>query len=310
MDVIYQTNTANLLPCVATVGIFDGVHVGHRFLINQVIASAKMQNLQSVVITFAKHPRSILSAGFHPELLNTLDEKIAQLATTGIDTCIVLEFTKEMAALSAYDFLKSILKDKFKVNTLFVGHDHRFGRDRLEGFTEYRQYGESMGMEVIQAKRYATAEFEHICSSEIRLEIQRGNFHSVNSLLSYNYSVKGKVVSGFKVGRKIGFPTANLVPNDAEKLIPPLGVYAVRVQWNNGKYNGMMNIGTRPTLSNDFKISLEVNIFNFDQDIYNQEIEVEFIQKIRDEKKFNGLDELIEQLNKDKVAVLEILSTL
>ena len=283
MDVIYQTNTANLLPCVATVGIFDGVHVGHRFLIDQVIASAKMQNLQSVVITFAKHPRSILSAGFHPELLNTLDEKIAQLATTGIDT---------------------------KVNTLFVGHDHRFGRDRLEGFTEYRQYGESMGMEVIQAKRYATAEFEHICSSEIRLEIQRGNFHSVNSLLSYNYSVKGKVVSGFKVGRKIGFPTANLVPNDAEKLIPPLGVYAVRVQWNNGKYNGMMNIGTRPTLSNDFKISLEVNIFNFDQDIYNQEIEVEFIQKIRDEKKFNGMDELIEQLNKDKVAVLEILSTL
>jgi riboflavin kinase / FMN adenylyltransferase len=183
MNVIYQNNTVNFLPCVATVGIFDGVHIGHRFLIDQVIASAKAQNLQSVVITFAKHPRSILSEDFHPELLNTLDEKIARLATSGIDTCIVLEFTEEMAALSAHNFLKYILKDQFKVNTLFVGHDHRFGHDRLEGFPEYKKYGESMDMEVIQAKRYATAEFEHICSSEIRLEIQRGNFSSANSLL-------------------------------------------------------------------------------------------------------------------------------
>jgi riboflavin kinase/FMN adenylyltransferase len=309
MNVIYQNNAANFLPCVATVGIFDGVHIGHRFLIDQVKASAKAKNLQSVVITFAKHPRSVLSEDFHPEVLNTLDEKIDQLSTTGIDTCIVLEFTEKMAELSAHDFLKSILKDKFKVNTLFVGHDHRFGHDRLEGFPEYKKYGESMGMEVIQAKRYATAEFEHICSSEIRLEIQRGNLSSANSLLSYNYSVKGKVVSGFKVGRTIGFPTANLVPNNAEKLIPPQGVYAVRICWNDEYYKGMMNIGTRPTLSDDFKISLEVNMFDFDQDIYNQEITVEFIQKIRDEKKFNGLDELIEQLNKDKVTVLEILSS-
>ena len=310
MNVIYQNNTVNLLPCVATVGIFDGVHIGHRFLIDQVKASAKAKNLQSVVITFAKHPRSILSEDFHPELLNTLDEKIDQLSTTGIDTCIVLEFTEEMAELSAHDFLKSILKDKFKVNTLFVGHDHRFGHDRLEGFPEYKKYGESMDMEVIQAKRYSTAEFVHICSSEIRVEIQRGNFASANSLLSYNYSIKGKVVSGFKVGRKIGFPTANLAPENTEKLVPPLGVYAVRIRWNAAVYKGMMNIGTRPTLSDDFKTSLEVNIFDFDQDIYNQEIEVEFIQKIRDEKKFNGLDELIEQLNKDKVTVLEILSSL
>jgi len=309
MNVIYQNNAANLLPCVATVGIFDGVHIGHRFFFFFLKASAKAKNLQSVVITFAKHPRSILSEDFHPELLNTLDEKIDQLSTTGIDTCIVLEFTEEMAELSAHNFLKCILKDQFKVKTLFVGHDHRFGHDRLEGFPEYKQYGESMGMEVIQAKRYATAEFQHICSSEIRLEIQRGNLSSANSLLSYNYSVKGKVVSGFKVGRTIGFPTANLVPNNAEKLIPPQGVYAVRICWNDEYYKGMMNIGTRPTLSDDFKTSLEVNMFDFDQDIYNQEIEVEFIQKIRDEKKFNGLDELIEQLNKDKVTVLEILSS-
>ncbi len=308
MNVIYQNKTDNLLPCVATVGIFDGVHIGHRFLIDQVIASAKVQHLQSVVITFAKHPRSILNPDFQPELLNTLDEKIAQLATTGIDTCVVLEFTEEMAGLSAQDFLKSILKDRFKVKTLFVGHDHRFGHDRLEGFPEYKKYGQGMGMEVIQAKRYSTAEFEHICSSEIRTEIHGGNFRSANSLLSYNYSVKGKIVTGFKVGRTIGFPTANLVPNNAEKLVPPLGVYAVRIQWNNEYYNGMMNIGTRPTLGDNFKTSLEVNIFNFDEDIYNQEIEVEFIQKIRNEKKFNGLDELIMQLNKDKVTVQEILS--
>jgi len=310
MNVIYHNDTANLLPCVATVGIFDGVHIGHRFLIDQVKASAKQQHLQSVVITFAKHPRSILSADFHPELLNTLDEKIGQLTTTGIDTCVVLEFSEEMADLSAHDFLKTVLKEQFNVQTLFVGHDHRFGHNRMEGFPEYKQYGQTMGMDVIQAQRYSTPEFQRICSSEIRQEIQRGDFTSAKSLLSYNYSVTGKVVSGFKVGRTIGFPTANLVPNNAEKLVPPQGVYAVQVHWNGNTYKSMMNIGTRPTLSDDFKTSLEVNIFNFDQDIYNQEIEVEFIQKIRDEKKFNGLDELIAQLNKDKVVVSEILSSL
>lgn len=310
MNVIYQNNTANLLPCVATVGIFDGVHVGHRFLIDQVKASAKQQHLQSVVITFSKHPRSILSPDFHPELLNTLDEKISQLATTGIDTCVLLEFSEKMSDLSAHDFLKTVLKEQFNVQTLFVGYDHRFGHNRLESFPEYRQYGQMMDMEVIQAKRYSTADFQHICSSEIRMEIQKGNFTSANTLLSYNYSVKGKVVSGFKVGRSIGFPTANIVPDNAEKIIPPLGVYAVRVRWNGNIYKGMMNIGKRPTLGDNFKTSMEVNIFNFDQDIYNQEIEVEFIQKIRDEKKFNGLDELIDQLNKDKEVVSEILSSL
>ena len=151
MNVIYHNDTANLLPCVATVGIFDGVHIGHRFLIDQVKASAKQQHLQSVVITFAKHPRSILSADFHPELLNTLDEKIGQLATTGIDTCVVLEFSEEMADLSAHDFLKTVLKEQFNVQTLFVGHDHRFGHNSMEGFPEYKQYGQTMGLDVIQA---------------------------------------------------------------------------------------------------------------------------------------------------------------
>lgn len=296
-----------LNSCVATVGFFDGVHAGHRFLIDELKAIAKAQNKKSVVITFAIHPRKVLDAAFKPELLNALSEKIALLESTGIDSCIVLDFTPEMAKLSAYEFIKTVLWEKYNVNTLLVGHDHRFGHNRTDGFAEYKKYGESLGMTVIQEKQYFTAEFANICSSEIRLALLRGEIETANKMLTYHYSLQGKVMNGFKNGRKIGFPTANLSPDDPDKIVPAHGVYAVRVHWNKQVYKGMMNIGTRPTLENGLHTSLEVHILDFDEDIYNQTIEIEFIQKIRDEQKFNGIDALIEQLNKDKQEVLAIL---
>ena len=305
MQLIYQSEINKLPPCAATVGFFDGLHAGHRFLIEKLKATAKIQNLKSVVITFSVHPLKVLNSGFKPEILTTLSEKLTQLSTTGIDTCIVLDFTIGMANLSAYEFLETILKEKFNVHTLLVGHDHRFGHNRTDGFPEYKKYGETLGMNVTQAKRFSTSDIQHISSSQIRLALHRGDIQTANDILTYNYSFTGKVTNGFKIGRKIGFPTANLVPENSEKLIPPFGVYAVLVHWQNQIYKGMMNIGTRPTLNNGYHTSLEVHIIDFDEDIYNQLIRIEFIQKIRDEKRFNGVDELIEQLGKDKQFVID-----
>jgi riboflavin kinase/FMN adenylyltransferase len=307
MKVIYSNDsTVSYTPCVATVGIFDGVHAGHRFLIEELKTLAREQQLESTVITFAEHPRKVLHNNFKPVLLDTLSEKLIQLESTGIDACIVLDFSAEMAKLSAYEFIKTILVEKFHVNTLLVGHDHRFGHNRTEGFAEYKKHGESLGITVTQATRYHTTTFLHISSSEVRTALQNGEINAANQLLTYPYSFSGKVIDGFRLGRKIGFPTANLAPDNQDKLIPGFGVYAVRVHWNKQIYKGMMNIGIRPTLENGLHTSLEVHILDFNEDIYNQTIRVEFITKIRNEQKFNGIDELINQLQKDKEVVLSM----
>lgn len=306
MHVIYQKENAIFPPSIATVGFFDGMHAGHRFLIEELKTLARERNLKSMVVTFAVHPRKVLNSDFQPKLLTTLSEKLNQLETTGVDACVVLDFTVVMAQLSAFEFLKTILKEQLNVKTLLVGHDHRFGHNRTDGFPEYKKYGEQLGMEVIQAERFSTSEIQHVSSSIVRLALQQGDIPTANRILTYAYFLRGKVTEGFKVGRGIGFPTANLQVSDSDKLIPPRGVYAVRVHWNAATYKGMMNIGTRPTLTDSDHISLEVNIFDFDKAIYNQTLEVEFIQKIRDEQKFKGVDELVVQLKKDKQRVLEI----
>lgn len=306
MRVIYQTEIENFLPCVATVGFFDGVHAGHRFLIEELKAFARSQNRKSVVVTFANHPRKVLDFNFQPDLLTTLSEKLIQLESTEIDICVVLDFTVEMANLSAYEFLKTILLDQLNVRTLLVGHDHRFGYNRADGFPEYQNYGQLLGMEVIQAIRYQTPEDQLISSSEIRTALLEGDIKHANRLLSYDYSLHGKVISGFKVGRKIGFPTANILPEDSCKLIPANGVYAVRVRWKSQAYKGMMNIGVRPTINNGDRISIEVHILDFSEDIYKETLEIDFIRKIRDEQEFRGVNELIEQLQKDKLNVMSM----
>jgi riboflavin kinase/FMN adenylyltransferase len=307
MKIIYSGDkTSSFMPCVATVGIFDGVHAGHRFLIEELKSLARERQLESVVITFAEHPRTVLSPEFKPQILDTLTEKIAHIESTGVDTCIVLNFTTEMAKLSASDFIVGILYQQFNVRTLLVGHDHRFGHNRADGFEEYKKYGNSTGMEVFQAARYTTDIDAEVNSSEVRKALNQGDIEKSNRLLSYPYSISGSVVEGFKVGRTIGFPTANIEPNHPNKLIPSIGVYDVRVLVNNRQYLGMLNIGNRPTLNNGEKISIEVHILNFNEDIYNQTITVSFLRKIRDQRKFNGIDELKAQLQKDKNYVIEM----
>ncbi|MDO9633585.1 MAG: riboflavin biosynthesis protein RibF [Paludibacter sp.] len=301
------SNVTNVVSgFAATVGFFDGVHAGHRYLIEELKHEAGKRELKSMVITFKLHPRKVLHTAYQPQLLTAHDEKIEQLISTGVDEIAELDFTTEMAALSAFEFIKQVLSEQLNVKMLLVGHDHRFGRNREDGFPEYVKYGRENGIEVIQASRFSTEIFSHISSSDIRTALKSGDIEKANALLTYPYAFTGFVVNGFKVGKKIGFPTANLQPVEPDKLIPGVGVYAVEIEWKGDAHKAMMNIGHRPTLENGDAISLEVHIINFDAEIYHQQLKVTFNRKIRDEKKFDSIADLIEQLNFDKEFVINL----
>ncbi|MDX9748180.1 MAG: riboflavin biosynthesis protein RibF [Paludibacter sp.] len=288
----------------ASVGFFDGVHAGHRFLIEELKKEAAAKGLKTMLVTFAIHPRKVLHDTFQPQLLTSHEEKMALLKSTGVDRVKVLNFTTEMARLTAREFIFQVLATALKVRFLLVGHDHRFGHNREDGFPEYLIYGKEAGIEVLQASRYSIQNQDHISSSTIRRLIQSGSIEEANTLLGYAYQFSGYVVSGYQVGRKIGFPTANLRVEPQEKLIPGPGVYAVEVIWEQNSYKGMMNIGMRPTIDNTQQLSIEVHIFNFQEDIYHELLQVQFLYKIRDEKKFESLDQLILQLKEDKRLVM------
>jgi len=301
-------NATNIVKgFAATVGFFDGVHAGHRFLIEELKKEAGKHDLLSLVVTFRLHPRKVLHDSFQPLLLTTPEEKMRMLQLLGVDKVIELDFTQEMAQLSAFDFMHQVLSKQLDVKLLLVGHDHKFGHNREDGFPEYLNYGKQTGIEVIQATRYTTPGLNHISSSEIRSALQKGYIDRANALLTEPYAFTGFVVNGFKVGKKIGFPTANLQPLHPDKLIPGMGVYAVLVEWKEKTYRAMMNIGMRPTMENGSEISLEVHILDFEEDIYHQEIKVKFIHKIRDEIKFDSIEQLIQQLKKDKEFVVSLI---
>lgn len=295
-----------LLPSVATIGFFDGVHRGHRFLIEQVCKAAAARGLASSVITFPVHPRKVMQPGFHPELLTTCDEKVALLAGTGVDYCVMLDFTLDLARLSAKQFMAT-LKQDYQVQALVIGYDHRFGHNRSEGFDDYVRYGRELGMEVILAQAYSTDAMT-VSSSAVRRLLLEGNVSEAANCLGYHFFLNGTVVNGYHVGRKIGFPTANLCVNDSEKLVPADGVYAVYVFLGEKKHTGMLSIGYRPTLNNGIDRSIEVHIFNFDADIYDQPMRLSFVRRTRPELKFDSIDELIAQLHKDEAEITAILS--
>lgn len=294
------------LSFIATVGFFDGVHIGHRHLIDQVKREAARRGLPSAVITFPVHPRKVLQTDYQPALLCGFDEKIEQLATTGIDYCISLPFTVELSQLSAKEFMQKVLKEKLRVDTLFVGYDHRFGRDREDSYPEYRQYGKEIGMHVILATELQVGD-DDVSSSEIRRLLKGGKIKEANELLSYNYRLSGKIVEGYQVGRTIGYPTANMRVWERYKVVPELGVYAVMVHLRDLIYPGMLYIGRRPTLHTDNEISVEVNLFDFNGNLYNQSMSVEFIDFIRSDRKFDTKEELVAQIHQDKESVKQRL---
>lgn len=287
---------------VATLGFFDGVHMGHRHLIDQVKKEAERQGLPSAVITFPVHPRKVLQSDYQPKLICGYTEKIAQLVTTGIDYVFSIPFTREISMLSANDFICNVLSDQVNVSTLVIGYDHRFGRNREEGFEDYVKYGNAKGINILQATELRLDD-DNVSSSEIRRLLMNGNIVKANNLLTYHYTLSGKIVEGYQVGRTIGFPTANMKIWEKYKVVPQLGVYAVYVHFNNNVKEGMLYIGKRPTLHNDPQISVEVNIFDFDGDLYNQSLTVEFVDFIRGDEKFTTVEKLIESIHRDKVQV-------
>lgn len=306
MQLVDEISDKVLQSSVATIGFFDGVHRGHRFLIEQVRAAAASRGLASSVITFPVHPRKVMQPDFHPELLTTCEEKVHLLADTGIDYCVMLDFTPDLAQLSAQQFM-TVLKEKYRIQALVVGHDHRFGHNRAEGFGDYVRYGRELGMEVLPAYAYSNKEVT-VSSSVIRHLLLEGNVSEAADCLGYHYFLEGTVVGGYRVGRTIGYPTANLHVDNPDKLVPADGVYAVYVYVGGQKYMGMLSIGYRPTLNNGTDRSIEVNILQFNADIYNQPMRISFVRRTRPELKFDTIEELVAQLQKDEIEVTEILS--
>ena len=304
MIVISSNSIGEYGPFVATIGFFDGVHTGHRYLIEQVKSEASKRSLPSAVVTFPVHPRKVLNKAYQPALLCGYEEKIERLAGTGIDYCIVLDFTPEISQLTAEDFMHNILKEQLGVDTLIIGYDHRFGRNRAEGFSNYTEYGKRMNMTVLQSSEMSLS--EHVSSSRIRRLLGSGYVEKAAKLLGYNYSISGKIIEGFKIGRTIGFPTANIKAWEDFKVIPAFGVYAVLVHVEGETYQGMLYIGKKPTVQNSDNITLEVNIFDFDEDIYNKSLSVEFIEFVRVDKKFPDIEALKFQITRDKETIKEI----
>lgn len=305
MKIIDPNQQIKGLPLTATIGFFDGVHRGHVYLISQLKEIAKTNGQLSAVITFKEHPRRTLDTDFQPALLCGYDEKMKRLEATGVDECITLNFTKSMSQLSAKEFIQEILKKQYNVYTLLVGHNHRFGHNREDGFDEYKKYGNEVGINVILAKELEPE--KHISSSHIRKLLVEGKIQEANSLLGYNYTISGKIVEGFKVGRTIGFPTANIKIWEDFKVVPAFGVYAVFVHIEQKKYGGMLYIGKRPTLHDGGNISLEVNIFDFDGDLYGKFLTVEFLEFTRPDEKFSNMEILITHIRQDKETIKNIL---
>lgn len=290
---------------VLTIGTFDGVHLGHRKIIDELCNRAKALNGESVIFTFDPHPRKVVAPGENSlRLLTTLEEKITLLEQSGIDHLIIYPFTKEFSQLTYEEFVEQVLVNQIHVKFLVVGYDHKFGKDRKGDYEFLKNCASRFDFQIEKMDVLLMNE-AHISSTRIREAIQHGDFDTANAFLGYPFTLHGTVVEGQKLGRRIQFPTANIEASDPDKIIPGYGVYAVKVKVNQQEFNGMLNIGSRPTVNhNADNRSIEVHILNFEADIYGKTIELVFYKKLREEQKFSSLEALKEQLAKDKTDTL------
>ncbi|HBI80891.1 MAG TPA: riboflavin biosynthesis protein RibF [Bacteroidales bacterium] len=306
MIIIQRPNQTRSKELALTMGFFDGVHLGHRELVQEVSQSAVTMGLESAVLTFWPHPRLVLHKD--PEklrFLNTLNEKAKIIAKMGIDYLIVQEFSKEFFNLDAAEFIKILVND-YKVKYFVVGADHRFGKGGAGNANLLNKLSGEMDF-TVKVLPSLKIDGVDISSTKIRDALLSGNLNLANQMLGYPYLITGAVQTGNQIGRKIGFPTANIRPNDPLKLIPKEGVYAVIINVNGSIYKGMLNIGYRPTLETNSKQTIEVNIFDFEEDLYHTGIEIALISRLRDEKRFPSIEHLKEQLVIDKQNALEVL---
>jgi riboflavin kinase/FMN adenylyltransferase len=299
----------DLIGPVVTLGIFDGVHLGHRALIDRVVSAAKEAHTESVVITFFPHPRLVLDQKNENLLfLSTMEEKKMLLGKSGVDHLIIIEFTHQFSKIQACDFINDVLIEKVRAKHLIIGYNHHLGRKGEGDFNTIKKCAETLDFTVEQVGGFHTGEVM-ISSSLIREALLKGRIEEANSWLGYSYALTGTIIEGRKIGRSIGFPTANIDIPDRHKLIPANGIYAVEVIFEEKRYAGMMSIGSNPTVNRDTGYrSIEVHILDFDMDIYGKSLSVVFRKKLRDEIKFENTDQLADQMKLDKQQVLMLFA--
>jgi len=288
---------------IATIGTFDGIHIGHQKILNSLVRFAEENGLKSVVITFDPHPRKIISKKKSIELINTIEEKKEKLKTLGVDYLIVQKFDQKFSETEANKFVE-ILKNNINIEKLIVGYDHRFGKNRNADINDLKKYGKELNFEIIEIDALEIEEV-NISSTKIRLAIKDGNIRLANSYLGYNFSISGEVVKGHSRGKELGFPTANLKINE-DKIIPKNGVYLVKSIIDNQDFYGMMNIGYNPTFNNKSK-KIETHFFNLNKNLYGKIIKIELLEYIREEKRFETIDELIQRLKLDREKCLKLI---
>lgn len=308
METFYTIDSYNKSKSVITIGTFDGVHIGHKKILEKIIQNAKESDCKSVVLTFFPHPRMVLQEKSEIKLLNTIDEKIQLFEELGIDYLIIHPFDYTFSRLTAEEFVTTILIEKFNVQKIVIGYDHRFGRNRTANIDNLILFGQQYNFEVEQITAQEIDEIA-ISSTKIRVAVLGGNISLANQYLGYEYSFSGTVVKGKQIGRTIGFPTANIQIKEDYKLIPKNGVYIVKSVIENQLVYGVMNIGNRPTVGGDSQ-TIEAHFLNFNLDIYNKNIKIVFVEFIREEVKFNSLDDLKIQINKDKLFAINYISNL
>ncbi|MBC7554374.1 MAG: bifunctional riboflavin kinase/FAD synthetase [Taibaiella sp.] len=294
---------------VLTVGTFDGVHKGHKAILNEVAAHAAAAGGESVLITFDPHPRKLLFPHQPLGIITPLAQKLQLIQEAGIAHVVVIPFTREFANCSVKDYIEKILVNLIHPKSIVLGYDHRFGHDRLGNIDTLKHYAQKHNYELIEIPAQLIDEAA-VSSTRIRKAIKDGRMEEVAHMLGRQYPVKGTVVHGRKLGRTIGYPTVNLEPLDAEQIIPAMGIYAIQAIHNAQLYNGMLSIGFNPTVTDKKELKIEANLFDFDQEIYGDEIEIAFVKKLRDERKFDSLESLRRQLHADKQDSLKVLHEL
>jgi len=292
---------------VATVGTFDGVHCGHRDVISKLVAHGRASGRASLLVTFEPHPLEIINPTAAPGLLTTRDEKLALLAKTALDWVAIIPFTPALSQLPAAEFVDSILLGRFRMAELLIGHDHGFGRGREGDITLLRSLGRSRGFAVDAVAPVVTTDGEPVSSTLVRRALSAGELERARSLLGRSYSVSGTVVAGDARGRLLGYPTLNIDLPDPRKLLPPDGVYAVRVEGSRGRFDGMMNLGGRPTFGDEHR-RIEAHLFDADGDFYGDRVDVAFVARLRDTMRFPGPDALVAQLRLDADAARRALT--
>ena len=293
---------------ILTLGTFDGVHIGHKKILEKVIQNTQNEKYESLVLTFFPHPRMILQERSEIKLLNTMSEKILLLEQLGIQNLVIHPFDETFSRLTAEDFVRTVLVEQFKIHKIIIGYDHRFGRNRTANINNLIEFGEKYGFEVEQISAQEINAIS-VSSTKIRNAIQEGEIFLANKYLGYHYFLTGTVIKGKQLGRTIGFPTANLKIEEDYKLIPSKGVYIVSSEINNQTVFGMMNIGHNPTVGEE-QLSVEIHYLNFEGDLYDQKITVAVHQRIRNEEKFDSFSLLKEQIEKDKIQTLSYIETL